>query len=780
MMINMLLIHKYNLPYDIIVESIIIFMIIIEQLNLVVETKTTCYSETSMLYLTNKTSVEINVKDYLIAFKDPNTQIPKNITLNISYRPMLFSILYVLDESYICNPFNLKQLSNYRVGNEEILRDKCNQIINTFGNHDESIFDDTNITLVNKYCNGDVTSIDLYKTNLDKPPKINDLLPSIPYSFNITTSPILMESVIESICTNESIPMYPPQTDLGSFVIQTDQNSLINRKNRTVLLYWRTVPLFFTGSRESNYKITCFKDTSDIDINKTTMTMNDIVFERSDFSRKNGMLDIKVATNENYRCDLYTNNTIGLSVNKSTILIPKDESIIYIDYDEFSFYVTAVAEHYMLRWDNITSISNGMITSISDGIYTIYWCLTESPYETCTSIDGMVKTRKLSTTITIKGYVRENVMFGLSFKTDDNRNFTGIHWAKCVSNIKTEKLPLVISSAQPTFNHTTLKIEWDFEVCRSLIADIHYYEITYCQMYPVDPCLSTVEHTHITSEYNFTAGLAAKNCTELNITNDLIMFRDIENLSYSTYYAIRIKPILISGGEIDWSKTFYAVTGSDPKDCKTNPIYYVVIITCLFIIFIFYQFISRGWVLINKFRNTKTKLPKRLESVNHIKEDVLSCDELKQIQNRCDSTSESSSDLNDNNEQIVIKSTRENPIPQDLNLISYSDNSNHDSNSNTTTNDINSNINDNNNNNNDNSVISLINEDQDYVPYNQFNLNYNYDNEQQFQDENKSDYSGDNSSDYGGKSSNIDDKSTASRDAFLADIARDLVIKGSY
>lgn len=496
-------------------------------------------------------------------------------------------------------------------------------------------FDSARADILNPYCDWKEVSMNLSDPLVNNTILINDLLPSQPYYFyssiNYTRkgipSVLEEERFVGSICMDEGEPFYPPQTDLGSFKFSNALQTTRTRKNRNhdnsrkVDLYWMPVPRFLAGSLSLSYQISCSN------LEEKSLAVNETVDEI-----QIGILSIPLGLTENssYLCVLKSKNGIGDSRDQSEIIIPKNRNIIDTK-GKFQFYVAEVLTgEYLLRWTKIDSLllAGESLDSSMKGNYTVYWCRINSPAQGCMAIEGLERTHENFLTLSLD-VIQQNRIFGISYKSHDDKYFTGIMWAECIATIRTQAQsahdPIEIYKAigSPN-NHTTINISWSYRGCRSIITLVQDYEINYCIIRQVDPCLPLTGNVGYDSEllnYGFNDTDVCKNYT---VHYELTTEVTLRGLASSTLYFIRIRHKLVNGTINQWSNPVYAITLAEPMEAGECSDRFRNITESLVIIFlalittgVIYIYIKRKlfhyWSLASQIRKVETQLPQRID-----------------------------------------------------------------------------------------------------------------------------------------------------------------------
>lgn len=510
---------------------------------------------------------------------------------------------------------------------KEMYRNSCKSELHRFGS---STIDDSDLS--DNYC--DPKTVTTNQSMI-----IGNLLPHQKYHFkyegsyswgNQTETIIPHEE--DTICMDNSAPLYSPQTDLGAYRTTFDPRCETVRR---VEVYWRPLPKAFLGAKDIQNVINCF------DLEEK----NKLVVDETLYDNRHGMIDMNYPFKKDhaYSCHLKSRNKIGASSDTSHIYIPRMNQTLRFP-DKLVLHAAAISnEKYYLSWINSTDFltleketikmlnkTSYLNRPYSSGTYTIYWCSVTAPADGCTSIEGLYKTKTNKIMINIpttdKGH--KHRIFGISYRSYNNLLNTGIKWSNCVYLIGSQFQPLneavyITKAVGVVDDHSAMVIDWQSKGCSAITAVIDSFEINYCFIENLDPCLAQVAKNE-TIFPEITDFDGNRNCSTVfeknEMTNELIL----KNLNASTKYAIRIRHYINNKPVIYWSRPIFGHTLADKTKsdrCSLGNIQRTIstlLLRLVFIVFPLLYIIRKSIVfcskIVKRFNRANTGMPQRIEA----------------------------------------------------------------------------------------------------------------------------------------------------------------------
>jgi len=560
---------------------------------------------------------------------------PDHFRLKIKYQ-LILDVLH----------FRLKPLCAAPVlGNEQSDIEICKGQLNMFGSYNDSL--DKDYSYLFEHCQEHRLSMNVTGSAKDDFLTITGLLPHQRYYFEVSLEYSGEDNTIQEIsksslpiCMPDSSPLFAPQTDIGSFRIEKLLGDRLEKDRqlegvRRVELYWRPVPHLLAGSEYLDSEINC------IDEHKVPFYFTII---KDTFS---GVKDIETPflSNVSYQCTLRSRNNLGYSADSSAVFIPKQDSILETQ-GRFNLYVAAVTNlEYILRWtdmDQYISELEGRASSTLDiknshtRTYTLYWCILSSQARGCSSIEGMKRTNETQLALYIPGDGKpQNRIFGISYRTAGNKNFTGIVWSDCVATVRSQAqsayhAPEVIRAVGMT-DHSKISVTWVVKGCKSLIALVDAYEVNYCKAGPIDPC-STIPIAKISADESFDRKFhELDECNTIIVPNKLSSETVLDGLNSSTKYIIRMRIKVVNETSL-WSNPVLSHTIADlanAKECsrRQHPIFTIilVVITIAAIAIIYIparRLFVHYWDILFRYRHANIEIPARIEETNDKKDNL--------------------------------------------------------------------------------------------------------------------------------------------------------------
>lgn len=446
---------------------------------------------------------------------------------------------------------------------------------------------------------------------------IEGLLPNVAYRYTI--KPIhrsnqkasMEDEKSENMCQDPAEPEYPPQSDIGSYLIHVDPKQ---PTERIVDILWRPLPTAFQSSPDIMNSIDCYIDDES----------NRKKFFSSNESVEIGRVTIgKILESQSCLCELRATHPIGNngwleSQKKSLIRIPKKENTIHSLWEKgFRFFVISTVSksseyvNYSLTWTHLSDIYPEYKNFTT--VYTIYWCPRDDNM-ICKNIKGIYKTEQNKWDVTLPTKLRiensVNYHFGISLRTkNDTLSSHGIHWGCISSKDSQDKYDIYVKASDTKPDE--VEISWNSQTCQSRISLIQGFELAYCQLEPLDPCQGGNYKGSHNQSIDFDNNPNCK-IDPIENTDGLKISTIVKGLKSSHLYAFGVRY------EGAWSKPSFVPIIDPPTNCSSSLTKYVIsaLVVFLFLSVIYVttnKFVSHYWTLFRKFKQTSVTVPTKIE-----------------------------------------------------------------------------------------------------------------------------------------------------------------------
>lgn len=250
------------------------------------------------------------------------------------------------------------------------------------------------------------------------------------------------ENATRTVRTKSKIPDGPPETNIGSFEIVT------NGAIRNIYVYWKQIREESRNGQNFQYKVK---------VENPAIT---------NYSSKS-FVELKGLSAKEYKIDIWSQNDEGISLNKSTLLVPARRLP-----EPQRFMKIAHPDLFELKWDPPKPAT--LITN-----YTIFWCRSEydRPYDCDGYLDWLtVSNDRTQFNLTLP----RNVTHQIAISANGLNSSSGMLWAECtiIPGKNVGKLKNIwISNVGSDF----IDVEWKMD-CSDQITEAQGFIINYCQI----------------------------------------------------------------------------------------------------------------------------------------------------------------------------------------------------------------------------------------------------------------------------------------------------------
>ncbi|KAK5639012.1 hypothetical protein RI129_011504 [Pyrocoelia pectoralis] len=252
--------------------------------------------------------------------------------------------------------------------------------------------------------------------------------------------------------TDSKIPGAPPLTNIGSFEIISSGNTL---NQREVFVYWQQIPLQVTNGENFTYYVEAVEN-PEIRPMETTHAYAKFT---------------NLSVDQRYTFQIWSKNTIGLSEEKSVVVVPKQSDRIK---EPLSFTKIAFGNgKYELSWEPPRNLNTPLKS------YSLFWCThdRDRPYQ-CTGHLSWIELPSDQTVYNIT--VSEDTIHQFAVSANTDVSSSGMVWAACtvihnqaIGKMKNVKISQVYA--------TLIQLSWKLE-CSDRVGSVEGFVIYYCSI----------------------------------------------------------------------------------------------------------------------------------------------------------------------------------------------------------------------------------------------------------------------------------------------------------